>query len=355
MIMKEFSSEEQVVMITGVRGMDGSTLTDKYLAKGWKVIGIDHWEPTSSYPNLELAFNNPNFTFETGDICEKEFIKNLFDKYKPSIFYNMAAISLVPESFKIPVRIFEVNTLALLNILEIIRYYYPKTRIYQASSSEQIGSNTEEPQTIHSNMLPTSPYAVAKLASYHLIRVYRDAYKLFAVNGMLWNHEGPRRGPMFVTRKISKHVAKWSRGHQSILELGNIYAYRDWGLSSDFCDAMILMMEADSPDDYAVNTGEAHTIKEFVDEAFRVVGIELKWYEDKDDPTKTYANLPYYPFSEVVKINLKFYRPSEVPVLHGDYSETKEKLGWEPKTKFKELVEIMVLSDIEREKNGKND
>jgi GDPmannose 4,6-dehydratase len=333
----------RTVLITGCRGMDGSTLADKYLAKGWKVVGVDHWEPTSSYPNLEEAFKNPNFVFETGDISDMEFMKGLFDKHKPSLVYNMGSISLVPESFKIPKRVIEVNTLGLLNLLEIIRYYHKETRIYQASSSEQIGSNTESPQTIHSQMLPTSPYAVSKLASYHLVRVYRNAYGLFAVNGMLWNHEGPRRGPMFVTRKITKKVAEWYHGSKEPLELGNIYAFRDWGLADDYCDAMILMMEADKPDDYAVNTGEVHTIKDFVDEAFKVIGVNLRWVETSNPlDTKAYDADD----NVAVKVNKEWYRPVEVPYLHGDHSETTEKLGWTPKTKFKELVKLMVDNDI---------
>jgi GDPmannose 4,6-dehydratase len=331
-----------IVLITGVRGMDGSTLADKYLAKGWKVIGVDHWEPTSSYPNLEFAFKNPQFIFETGDICEKEFMYNLFLKYQPDIVYNMAAISLVPESFKIPQRVFNVNTLALLNMLELIKYHFPKIKIYQASSSEQIGSNKEYPQNTHSRMLPTSPYAVAKLASYHLIRVYRQAYGIFAVNGMLWNHEGPRRGPMFVTRKITMAVADLKKGLRTdTLKLGNLDSNRDWGLSDDFCDAMILMMEADKPDDYAVATGEVHTVREFVEEAFKVADIYIHW-EGKGVNEKGYDdNGRLY-----VEVDEKLYRPSEVPYLHGDYNEINEKLGWTPKAKFTELVRLMVKNDI---------
>ena len=215
--------------------MDGSTLADKYLEKGWLVIGLARWSPTASYPNLENAFKNKNFIWETGDICEKEFMYEMFKKYEPDIVYNMAAISLVPESFKIPIRVFNVNTIALLNMLELIRHYFPKIKILQASSSEQIGSNTESPQNTESRMLPTSIYATSKLASYHLIRIYRQAYGIFAVNCMAWNHEGNRRGPNFVTRKITRHVAKIFHGSKIPLKLGNIDAYRDWGLSSDYC------------------------------------------------------------------------------------------------------------------------
>ena len=334
----------KTVLITGVRGMDGSTLADKYLEKGWLVIGLDHWEPTASYPNLANAFRNKDFIWETGDICEKEYMYRLFKKYEPDVVYNMAAISLVPESFKIPVRIMNVNTMSLLNMLEIIREHFPKTKIYQASSSEQIGSNTEENQNTDSKMLPTSPYAVAKLASYHFMRVYRQAYGIFAVNGMLWNHEGPRRGPNFVTRKITRQVAKIFHGSKIPLKLGNIDAYRDWGLSDDYCDAMILMMEADKPDDYAVNTGEAHSVREFVEKAFHEIGRTLIW-KGKGIDEKAYDQNG----NVVVEINEKYYRPTEVPYLHGDHSKIKEKLGWTPTTTFEDLVVAMVKNDVELE------
>jgi len=331
----------KTAIITGCSGMDGSTLADMLLKKGYKVVGIDTWKATGDNPNLTYALWNQNFILETGDITDSEFIYRLFKKYSPDYFYNMAAISLVPESFKIPKRILMVNTMAVLNILETIREYYPNTRFYQASSSEQIGDNKDSPQNLDSKMLPNSPYAISKLASFFLTKVYRKSYGLFCVNGMLWNHEGPRRGPTFVTRKITLAVANIKRGKQQVLTLGNINTYRDWGISKDYCEAMISMMEADKPNDYAVATGESHTIREFVEEAFKYVDLEINW---EGEGMEEVGKDPYG--SIRVRISPDFYRPAEVEYLCGDYSKIKKELGWKPKTKFKSLVEIMMRSDL---------
>lgn len=334
----------KTAIITGAGGMDGSILSEKLVAKGYKVVGIDRWSPVSISPNLVDIINNPNFTLETGDITEKEFMSRIINEYKPEYFYNMAAISLVPESFKIPHNFFEINTMAVLSILELIRTYSPKTRFYQASTSEQIGDNTKVPQNTESEMLPNSPYAIAKLASYHLVRTYRNAFNIFAVNGMLWNHEGPRRGDMFVTQKIVKKIMNQLFNEDTTsLQLGNLYARRDWGLADDYCDAMIMMMEADESDDYAVNTGESHTIKEFVNEAYREIGINIIW-KGEGINEKGYCS----DGGLLVESVEKYYRPTEVPYLQGDHSKIKEKLGWEPKTKFEKLVKIMI--DAERKK-----
>ena len=329
------------VMITGVGGMDGSILADKYLAKGYEVFGIDRWYPTGMSINLKTALEYETFTFISGDICEHDFITRNIKEIQPNYFFNMAAISLVPESFKIPQTVFKTNCLAVINILEAIRTYSPTTKFYQASTSEQIGSNIEHPQNTESMMLPNSPYAIAKLSSYHMVRSYRKAFGLFASNGMLWNHEGPRRGPAFVTRKITLGVSAIDKGQKQFISLGNLDSSRDWGLADNFCDAMMLIMEADEPDDYAINTGETHTIREFVVEAFRHIGKKIVWIGsgldeigvDQDGIVR-------------VKINERYYRPVEVPYLHGDHTKAKEKLGWTPTTKFKELVKIMMMSDL---------
>ena len=327
----------KTTIITGTNGQDGSYLVEKLLAKGHRVVGIDRWNPTGDSPNLVNVIDNKNYIQETGDICEQEFITRLIREYKPDYFYNMASISLVPESFKIPITVFKTNTLAVLYQLEAIRNYSKHTRYYQASTSEQIGENTDYPQNTESGMLPNSPYAIAKLASYHLVRSYRNAYNMFACNGMLWNHESERRGPMFVTRKVTMHV-----GHNvdEVLQIGNLDSNRDWGYAPDYCDAMILMIESDEPDDYAVNTGETHTIRELVEEAYNTVDLQLTWKgigkEEKGYDQNNKLR---------VEVNPKFFRPVEVPYLHGDHSKITEKLGWTPKTKFKELVRLMVEHD----------
>jgi GDPmannose 4,6-dehydratase len=332
----------KTVIVTGAGGQDSSYIVEKYLGmKNFRVVGIERWNPTGTSKNLDNVINDPNFILENGDICEKNFMHRIFEKYKPDYFYNMAAISLVPESFKIPEQFFEINTIAVLKILEEIRTYSPKTKFYQASTSEQIGTNRSMPQNTESKMLPNSPYAIAKLASYHLVRSYREAYGLFCVNGMLWNHEGPRRGPDFVTRKITMGIAKIKKGTLDFVELGNLNAIRDWGNAEDYVEAMIMMMHHDKPDDYAVATGESHSIREFVEEAFKQIGETITW--KGNDAFELGVNQD----GKIrVKINERFYRPVEVPQLCGDASSTREKLGWKPKTKFKELVKIMVDADI---------
>ena len=331
-----------VSVITGVSGMDGSILAKKLLEHGHEVIGIDTWRPEGQPKNIKDVVEHERFTLETGDICEKEFIHRIITQYRPDYFYNLAAISLVPESFKIPQRIFEVNTMAVLHMLETIRTYSPDTRFYQASTSEQIGANTQERQNTDSKMLPNSPYAIAKLASFHLVRMYREAYNLFSCNGMLWNHEGEKRGPTFVTRKVSMAVANISKGKQEKVVLGNLDTGRDWGYADDYVEAMITMMESDEPDDFAVATGETHTIRELVEEAFSNIGEEITWEEEGVDEVGVNQDGIVR-----VEVSKQFYRPLDVLNLNGDPTKITEKLGWRPKVTFKELIRLMVEHDLE--------
>lgn len=330
-----------VSVVTGVGGMDGSILVQKLLDKGHEVVGIDNWHAEGLSPNMEEFIDDEKFTFETGDICEKEFIHRIITQYKPDYFYNLAAISLVPESFKIPQRVMEVNTMAVLHMLETIRTYSPETRFYQASTSEQIGANTIEKQNHEAKMIPNSPYAISKMTSFFLVRMYREAYGLFLVNGLLFNHEGEKRGETFVTRKVTKAVAKIRKGTEDEIILGNLDAARDWGYAPDFVDAMILMLESDKADDYTVATGETHTIRELVEEAFKNIGETITWegkeiYEigmNQDGVIR-------------VRVSSKFYRPLEVIALNGDPTKITEELGWVPKTTFEDLIKIMVDHDI---------
>lgn len=328
-------------IISGVSGQDGSILAEILLEKGHYVIGVDRWLPTGHNPNLVNVVNNPNFKLVTGDIADRFFMSKLIIDSQPDYLYNLGAISLVPESFKIPETVFNTNTMAVLNMLETIRYYSRHTRFYQASTSEQIGDNKNAPQNNDSLMLPNSPYAISKMASYFLVRHYRNAYNLFCVNGMLFNHESERRGKTFVTRKISTGVANIKAGIQEYIELGNLNSKRDWGYCNDFMEGLLLMMETDKPDDYSLATGETHSIREFVEEAFKHVNINIKWVGTGLDEIGVDDN-----GITRVKVNKEFYRPVEVEVLHGDYSKIHNKLGWKPTTKFKELVKLMVVSDI---------
>src|SRR3990167_85606 len=331
----------KTVLVTGVQGQDGSILADKYLAKGWKVVGIDLWKPTGIYPNIKEAIKHPNFTLETGECTDSEWLYHIFQTYKPDLVYHMAANSLVPESFKIPRRIMDVNNNSTLNLLEIIRYYFPKTKIYFAASSEMFGKVGTPFQSLDTPFIPNSPYAISKVTSFHFIRLYREAYGLFAVNGVLFNHEGIRRGPNFVTRKITRGVANINYYNQEYIELGNLDVYRDWGNAEDYVDAMILMMEANKPEDYIVATGKMHSVRQFIEEAFRQIGMTIIWEGKGLEEIGKDQN-----GNIRIKINPKYYRPAEVYQLCEDYTKTEEKLHWKPKTNFKELVSIMVNNDI---------
>jgi GDPmannose 4,6-dehydratase len=333
--------KELTLLVSGVQGQDGGFLARKLLARGYKVVGVSPWKSSGVYESTKDFFSHPNFIYVSGDLVEKEFIDEVFRKYKPDWVFHMGAISLVSESFKIPVRVMNVNTMSVVNILETIRYNYPKTKFYFAGSSEQIGKNKEIPQNHNSKMIPQSPYAISKLASYHFVRLYREAYGLFAVNGMLFNHESVYRPEMFVTRKISKSVAMIKNGKINSFSLGNLDSQRDWGHAPEYVDAMIMMMERDVPDDYTIATGETHSVREFVEIAFSHIGETITW--EGEGVSEVGKNQ----HGEIrVTINKDMYRPAEVDILYGDYSHAEKTLGWKPKTKFRELVKIMVDEDI---------
>jgi len=336
-------NKKKVVLITGISGMDASILAEKHLAKGDKVIGIDRWKPDGKPINIKNILGHKNLTFITGDITEKNFIESIIKDNKPDYLYNMGAISLVPESFRIPLVVMQTNTMAVLNMLEAIRHYSPNTKYLQASSSEQLGSNKTLPQNTESVMKPVSIYGVSKLSSYHLVRVYRKAFGLFAINSLSWNHEGTKRSLDFVTRKITIAVANIKMGKQKYITLGNMNAYRDWGYADEFCDAFMLMMNAKKPDDYPLATGKTHSIREFVEEAFKHIGMNITW------KGKGLKEKGYDQDGKVrVRTCKEFYRPTEVHLLHGDARKTKKLLGWKPKVKFKQLVKIMVKNDLRR-------
>jgi GDPmannose 4,6-dehydratase len=255
----------------------------------------------------------------------------------------MAALSNIPESFNITLTIFEINTMAVISILENIRAHSPHTRFFQAGTSEQIGDNDTKPQNTDSMMLPNNPYGIAKLASFNIVRMYRKKFGLFAVNGMLWNHEGPRRGPTFVTRKITLHIKNQLGGSKEPLQIGNLDSCKDWGLAEEYCDAIIMMTETDKADDYAVNTGELHSIREFIEEAYKHVNITVEWRGD-GKKAKGYNKKDK---SLLVEVNENYYRPIESNSVPGDHSKIQKKLGWKPKVKFKELVRIMMESELQ--------
>lgn len=319
----------KTAIISGITGQDGSYLAELLLSKGYEVHGIMRRHSTFASDRIDHLYKNPNFHTHYGDLTDSPSISALISSIQPDEFYNLGAMSHVRISFDIPQYTLEANSVGVLNVLEAIRKLSPRTKFYQASSSEMFGApEVPPPFNEHTPMIPQSPYGVAKLAAYHLTRQYRDGYGLFATTGILFNHESPRRGGNFVTKKISKAVARIKQGKQKELVLGNLDAKRDWGWSPEFVEAIWRIMQHEKPDVFVVATGETHTIREFVEEAFKHVGLDWKKYVRFDD---------------------KYKRPNEVPLLLGDAAKTRKMLGWKPKMKFKDIIAAMVDYDLEHD------
>jgi GDPmannose 4,6-dehydratase len=317
-------------LITGVTGQDGSYLAEFLLKKDYKVFGLTR--RTSTVNNERIAHIQEKIELLQGDLLDQSSLSEAILKSEPDEVYNLAAQSFVKTSWNQPVLTGEFTALGVTRILEAIRSINPKIKFYQASSSEMFGKVTETPQKETTRFHPRSPYGVAKVYGHYLTLNYRESYDMFACSGILFNHESPRRGLEFVTRKISHAVARISLGKQKTLELGSLEPKRDWGFAGDYVEAMWLMLQQDQPDDFVIATGENHSVKEFVDLSFRTVGIE-DWEK------------------YVVTDHPNHMRPAEVDYLIGDCSKAKKELGWEPKTSFKELVEMMVKADLEFEKD----
>jgi GDPmannose 4,6-dehydratase len=316
-------------LLTGLTGQDGSYLAELLLEKGYEVHGIIRRSSSFNTGRIEHIYRDPHekgarLFSHYGDLSDPVALTRLIYELQPHEIYNLGAQSHVRVSFEIPEYTFDVTGGGTLRLLEAIRESEVKTRFYQASSSEIFGS-TPPPQNEETPFHPRSPYAVAKLAAYWATVNYREAYDLFAVNGILFNHESPRRGETFVTRKITRAVARIKAGLQDKLYLGNLDAERDWGYAPDFVEAMWLMMQTDEPEDYVVATGEKHSVREALEIAFERVGL---------DPDRH------------VEIDPRYYRPAEVDSLLGDAGKARQKLGWEPKVRFRELIELMVDADV---------
>jgi len=310
-------------LVTGC-GQDSSYLTELLLEKGHKVVMLIR---RASYPNSQRIDHIPeseNFIMDYFDLSDTISIENAIKKYMPDTIFNLSAQSHVGISFKVPESTINYNTLGVLRLLEAIRKYKPDCRFYQASSSEMFGISPP-PQNENTPFMPCSPYGVSKLASFHLVRTYREGYGLFATNGILFNHESQRRGLNFVTRKITRSIAEIVKGTRKVIELGNLNATRDWGHSRDYMKAIIELMELDSPQDIVISTGETYSIKEFLKEAFNLIG--LKW-------------------EDYVVISDRQLRPFDVPSLLGDNSKALKMLKWKPEIKFKELVKEMLSYDL---------
>ncbi|KKR75570.1 MAG: GDP-mannose 4,6-dehydratase [Parcubacteria group bacterium GW2011_GWB2_40_8] len=321
-------------IITGITGQDGSYLAELILEKGYEVHGIIRRASTFNTSRIEHIYQDPHeegrkLHLHYGDLSDAESIRKLIYKIQPDEFYNIGAQSHVRVSFDIPEYTANVTGLGVLRILEAIRDFQEHTgkkiKFYQASSSEMFGS-TPPPQNEESVFHPRSPYGCAKVFAYHTVRNYREAYGIFACNGILFNHESSRRGETFVTRKITRGVARIKAGLDKKIYLGNLDARRDWGYAPEYVEAMWLMLQQPAPDDYVIGTGESHSVGEFVEVAFRRAGIE-NW-------------------RDYVGIDPCYYRPAEVESLIADIRKAKEKLGWSPKTDFQELVKIMTEHDL---------
>lgn len=332
-------------LITGITGQDGSYLAELLLKKGYEVHGIVRRSSSVNTRRIEhlIRENGENgaLFLHYGDLSDAGSLDHLIEKIRPTEIYNLGAQSDVKISFEIPQYTSDVDALGALRILESIREVDPKIKYYQASSSELFGKVRKIPQDEKTPFYPRSPYAVAKLYAYWITVNYREAYGLFACNGILFNHESPRRGENFVTRKITKGIANILAGKQDRLVLGNLDAKRDWGFAGDYAEAIWLILQQEKPEDYVISTGETHTVREFCGLAFREAGIDLQWSGEGLDET----GIDRRTGRVLVSVSSEYFRPSEVDLLLGNPAKAKEKLNWTPKVSFEQLVAMMVGSD----------
>ena len=312
-------------LVTGITGQDGSHLADLLLEKGYEVFGMVRRSSTESFERISHVVDR--ITLVQADLLDQPSLVGAIEEAQPAEIYNLAAQSFVPTSWKQPVLTAEFTAVGVTRMLEAMRRVDPSIRFYQASSSEMFGKVREIPQTETTPFYPRSPYGVAKVYGHFITVNYRESYDLFAVSGLLFNHEGPRRGLEFVTRKISDGVARIKLGLADELRLGNLDAKRDWGYAGDYVEAMWMMLQADEAEDYVVATGEEHSVREFAEIAFEHAGVDLERH---------------------VVVDPEFLRPAEVDHLVGDASKARAKLGWEPRVSFRELAEMMVDADMER-------
>ena len=333
------SSYMKVALITGISGQDGSYLAELLLEKGYEVHGIIRRASQINTQRIDLIYDRIKLHY--GDLTDSTNLVRIIQQVQPDEIYNLGAQSHVKVSFEIPEYTGQVDALGTLRILEAVRLLgmEKKTRIYQASTSEMFGKVQEIPQKETTPFYPRSPYGVAKLYGYWIVKNYRESYGLHASSGILFNHESPRRGETFVTRKITRGLSRISVGEQDILYLGNLNAKRDWGHAKDFVEAMWLMLQQDEADDYVIATGEQYSVREFVEEAAPYFGMQITWRGDELNE----IGYDVFTGNEVIKVNPKYFRPAEVETLLGDASKAKEKLGWEPKISFKQLVEDMCI------------
>jgi GDPmannose 4,6-dehydratase len=344
------SERAKTALITGITGQDGSYLAELLLAKGYEVHGLVRRSSSFNTERIDHIYQDRHapvrrLFLHYGDLTDSSNLSRLVEKIQPTEVYNLGAQSHVMVSFQVPEYTADVDALGTLRLLDAVREYGPKVRFYQASSSELYGKVHETPQRETTPFHPRSPYAVAKLFSYWAVVNYREAYDLFAVNGILFNHESPRRGKTFVTRKITRAAARIAVGLEHTLYLGNLDARRDWGYAPEYVEAMWRMLQCDTPSDYVIATGRTHTVREFATAAFARVGLPLTWEGEGVDEKGIGAD-----GRVLVAVDPVYFRPAEVDLLLGDPTKAKLELGWEPKTTLPELVRIMVDADLEEAK-----
>lgn len=329
----------KTALITGVAGQDGSYLAEFLIEKGYRVYGLNRRKAKLSNGNLKKIIHNKDFELVDGDLTEVNRLNQIVKDTQPDEVYNLAAQSFVPYSWTNPIYTCDVNALGVLRMIEAIRHYSPNSCFYQASSSEIFGKVQSMPQNELTYNYPRSPYGCSKSFGFNITRNYRESYGLFCCNGILFNHESERRGLQFVTRKITRTIAEIKLGTSAKLVLGNLNAKRDWGYAPDYVKAMWMMLQHNEPDDYVIATGKTHSVREFVELAFKHVGIDIRWKGEglnekgTDDSDKVR-----------VEVSKKFFRPAEVDVLKGEASKAKKVLGWKPEVSFEEMIRIMVES-----------
>ena len=323
----------KTAMITGITGQDGSYLAELLLEKGYRVVGLKRRTSLICTERIDSIYNHPNFEMRYYDLNDTGCVWRLLSEYQPDEFYNLAAQSHVRVSFEIPENTVDGIAMGTLRLLEAVRHISPQTRVYQASSSEMYGDNPEHPQDEATCLTPASPYACAKVFAHNLVRNYRESYGVHASSGILFNHESPRRGETFVTRKITLAAARIKLGLQEKLYLGNLDAKRDWGFAGDYVKAMWLMLQQEVADDYVIATGETHTVKDFLNLVFEIAELEVAKY---------------------VNIDSRLFRPHEVPLLLGNPSKARKKLGWTHEVDLRNLARMMYYSDLESVKKNNN-
>jgi GDPmannose 4,6-dehydratase len=334
-------------LVTGITGQDGSYLCELLVGKGYEVHGMIRRSSSFNTARIDHLYQDPHepdvrLRLVYGDLTDASSINHILKTVRPNEVYNLAAQSHVRVSFDVPEYTADVSGVGAVRVLESMRELHLDARFYQASSSEMFGQAVETPQTETTPLNPRSPYAAAKTFAFHMTRDYREAYGMFAVNGILFNHESPRRGETFVTRKITRAAARIKLGKQDRLYLGNLDARRDWGFAGDYVEAMWLMLQADEPDDYVIATGESHSVREFCDVCFAEVGLPLAWQGRGVDQQGVGPD-----DRVLVAIDPRHLRPNEVPALEGDPTKAREQLGWRPRVKFHELARMMVEHDLE--------